>query len=373
MTTIIQDEKIELQIGGKVFAHWFDLEVKLCVDSFDTVGFSAPFEPKNLDFRKIFRPFSFAPATLTLNGEDLFTGTMIGVDPDESADGSSVAVTCYAKPAVLCDCEPPSGFGHKGRRSALGAIPLEFKKLTLREIAQQLCAPFGIAIEFRGDPGAPFERVAIGIEKKIHTFLVELAKQRGFVMTNNVDGSLLFWKSIKRGVPVAQFVEGVPPFAGMKPSFSPQDYPSELTGYAPAKHRKPGSHYTLLNPWLGKGIDDGSEPINSHRPMNCKFDDTERQDAPDATRARMGRIFGNIVSYTTNELATWRDTQGKLWEPNTSLTVLSPKAMVYHETELLIREVTLRQNKDKLSATHNLVLPGAFSGEIPESLPWLDS
>jgi hypothetical protein len=54
------DEKIELLINGKKFANWFDLEVTLSVDSFDSIGFSAPFEPARKEFRDTFRPFSFA-------------------------------------------------------------------------------------------------------------------------------------------------------------------------------------------------------------------------------------------------------------------------------------------------------------------------
>lgn len=369
----VQNEKVELLIGGKAFAHWFDLEIKLCIDTFDTVGFTAPFDPSNKAFRQLFKPFSYQPIQLLLNGETLFTGTIIGIEPKVDANSKTVAVTAYSTPGVLCDCTAPTGFGHKGRRSAAGAIPLEFKKQTLRSIATQLCEPFGIPIEFRNiDAGAPFEKVAIKIEEKIHSFLVELAKQRGCVMTNNVDGSLLFWKSIKRGAPVVQFVEGVPPLSSVQATFSPQEYYSEGTGYAPAKHRKAGSHYTVLNRWLGQGIDDGSDPINTHRPISWKFDDTERQDAPDATKAKIARMFANILTVTLDELSTWRDPNGKLWDPNTSLTLLAPGAMVYKETEFLIREVTLRQNKDKLSASLGLVLPGAFSGEMPETLPWIE-
>jgi prophage tail gpP-like protein len=367
----IQGENVELLIGGKNFAHWFDFEFKYAVDSFHTVSFKAPFEPKNKAFRDLFLPFSFAPVQFLLNGDSLFTGTMLTPEPDVSADSSSVTVNCYSLPGVLEDCEAPSGFGRKGRRSTVGAIPLEFKGLTLQAIANQLCAPFGITVIFRGDPGAPFAKVAIKIEEKIHKFLVELAKQRGFVMTNDVNGNLIFWKAITQGAPVVQFVAGVPPFVGLKANFSPRDYFSEITGYAPAKHRKAGSHYTVLNPWLGDGVDDGSAPINNHRPTSCKFDDTERQDAPDATLAKMGRMFANLVNYDTGDLPTWRDPDGKLWDVNTSVTALAPSAMIYRETELLIREVTLKQSKDKLCANLNLVLPGAFSGRIPETLPWI--
>ncbi len=366
------DEKIELLINDKLFSGWDDLQVKLSIDTFDTVSFSAPFDPGRAELRRLFRPFSFDPIKVLLNGDPLFTGTIVGVEPASDGDSSTVSITCYSQPGVLCDCTAPSGFGRKGRRSQKGPVPLAFEKQTLRKIATDLCEPFGIPIEFRDDPGAPFPKVAIGIQEKIHTCLVELAKQRGLVMTNREDGALLFWKSIKRGAPVVQFEEGVSPLTGVEASFSPQDYYSEITGYAAAKHRKPGMVYTVLNKWLGDGVDSGG-PINHHRPMSCKFDDTEKADAPEATRAKIARMFANMASWTTDPLPTWRDPQGKLWDPNTTVTLHAPSAMIYKPTELLIRDVTLKQSKDSLTAQLNLVLPGAFSGEMPDSLPWLDS
>lgn len=368
----IQNEKVELLIDNVLLSGWYDLEIKLSVDSFDTIGFSAPFDPARKEMREMFRPFAFKPIKVLLNGDELFTGTMIGVDPGFDANSGTVQITGYAQPGVLCDCEAPSGFGRKGKRSAKGPVPLTFNRATLRDIAQYLCEPFGLACEFRGEVGVPFEKVAIGLDEKIFKFLSDLAKQRGLVLTNNVNGSLLFWQSIKRGVPVVQLEQGVPPLTGVQAAFSPQDYYSEITGRAAARRRKAGTIYTYVNPWLGQGIDDGSGPINQHRPHSCKFDDTERADAPAATRAKVGRMFANMAAWVTEPLPTWRDPDGKLWDPNTSMTLLAPGAMIYKETELLIRDVVLRSSKDSLTAVLGLVLPGAFSGEIPDSLPWIE-
>ena len=108
------------------------------------------------------------------------------------------------------------------------------------------------------------------------------------------------------------------------------------------------------------------------RPHACKFDDTEAGDAPTATQAKMGRMFANTVSYEIEDLPTWRNPAGKLWSPNTTLTLRAPSAMVYRESELMIRNVRLKQSADTVSASLDLVLPGAFSGEMPRALPWLD-
>ena len=67
------DEQVSLLIDKKLFAYWSDLEIKLSIDSFDTVGFSAPFEPDRQEFRETFRPFSFKPIQVLVAGEPIFT------------------------------------------------------------------------------------------------------------------------------------------------------------------------------------------------------------------------------------------------------------------------------------------------------------
>jgi prophage tail gpP-like protein len=365
-------ENVQLVIDNKSFHGWTDIEIKLSLDSFSTVSFSAPFEPDRAEFRQIFEPFTFKPVQGLVGGDIVFTGTMIGVNPQVEPNARTIEVSAYSVPGVLGDCTSPSGFGRRGRRSGTGPIPRQFGGYTLQAIATKLCEPFGIKVTFLDPPGAPFASVAIKIEEKIHSFLVELAKQRGLVITNDATGGLIFQKSVVDGSSVVTFIEGHAPLTTVRPTFSPQEYYSEITGYAPAKHRKPGSQYTLQNKWLGDGVDDESTPINAHRPMCCKFDDTEVGDAPDATMAKMGRMFGNMVSYEIEGLPTWRDPQGKLWTPNTLLKLTAPGAMIYKETVLLVRGVTLKQNANAETASLNLVLPNAFGGQMPTRLPWRD-
>ena len=366
-----QDEKVDVLIDDKFFGFWTDIELTLSLDTFAMCRFTAPFEvnklnvePQRHEFRKTFTPFSFKPLTVLLHLEPLFTGTMVGVNPKVDANSRTVEVTGYSLPGVLCDCTAPVAFGKRARsRNPAGAIPLEFKQLDLRQIATSLCLPFEIDVVFLDPPGTPFPQAAIKVEEKIHSFLAELAKQRNLVMTNSDKGELVFWRSISAGKPVAKFVAGQSPLTSISAEFSPQEYYSEITGFAPAKRRKGGSRYTYQNPFL---------PPPAFRPMSCRFDDTEKGDAPEATRAKVGRMFANMASFKIEGIPTWRDPKGNIWKPNTTVTVLAPDVMIYRETELLIRTVVLKQFANEVSATLELCLPGAFSGEIPEVLPWAE-
>ena len=80
-------------------------------------------------------------------------------------------------------------------------------------------------------------------------------------------------------------------------------------------------------------------------------------------------MFGDMAAYSIR-VATWRDPDGALWAPNTTITLLAPGAMVYKEYEFVIRAVEFEGNRAARVATLELVIPGSFSGKIPEVLPW---
>lgn len=342
-------DDVALLINGREFAFWSELELHLSLDSYSQLSFRAPFEPARSEFRETFEPFSYKPLQVTLGGKPLFNGTLIGVNPKTDADSRTVEVTGYSLPGVLHDCDAPGV-----------SLPIVFRKMDLRAITKKLTEPFGIGVEFRDPPGSPFDLVRLACNESIQKFLANLAYQRGLVISNTEFGDVLFWRTIAPGKPVVTFAEGTPPVTDVEARFNAQDYFSEITGYAKGSRRRRGAKYTLQNPWL-------------RSPLRCKsftLEDTERGDAPDATRAKAGRMFGNMVTYTVSDLPTWRDPHDALWAPNTTLLLTAPGAMVYEQTELCVRRVALKQSAERRSATLELVLPGSFSGEVPASLPW---
>lgn len=353
MPTTPKDE-VSVLIGGKEFRAWATVAIHQQMDSFSVVEFTAPFESDRREFRDIFRPFSFHPLEVRVDGETVITGTQVGISPAEDPNSSAVAVTGYSLPGVLADCSGPETY-----------LPLEFKEQGLKVISRALAYPFGIEVQFDAEEGAVFEKAKIEPGTAPFGFLADLARQRNAVLSSTPAGKLWCLHSTKTGSPVARLRAGEQPVGAVSASFSPQAYFSELTGFVDARKgtkKKPareGSRYTVKNPWLS----------NALRPSAFKLADTPPADAPAAVRAKMGRMFANACSFTV-PVATWNDPSGKRWTPNTTVTLLAPNAMVYRETEMLIRAVSLRQDKENTAATLELVLPGAFSGELPEVLPW---
>lgn len=363
-------EKIGLKVGPNEFRFWDSVEWNRSIDAVATVKFTAPFEPARQDFRLTFEPFSYKPLEVTVGGVLVFTGTMMPPEPGVDQDSSRVAISGYARPGVLEDCPPPAS-----------AYPLEFSGMTLIDIAKKLCAPFGFTAVMdedvedidafvakkrkrgkrggKGKRGSKFDRVALEPGDDAHNFLVGLAQKRGLVMRDRPNGDLVFADSANADGPVANLTEGEAPVVSVAVTFKPQEYFSEITAFVPPSGGKPGSSHTVQNPFLTDVV----------RPYSFRLEDTDPADCPTAAVAKMGRMFANCVSWEL-VVPTWRDPNGDIWEPGTTLTLLAPKAMIYSRTELLIRNANLKQDANGESATISLVLPGAFDGAVPSELPW---
>lgn len=344
------DDEVAILIDGQRFRFWDRVRVTRAIDTMDTVEFGAPFDADAPGFRETFRPFSFKTVVITVGGTPLFTGTMVAVSPAVENGQKIVSVSGYSLPGVLNDCTSPAS-----------TYPLEFNDQGLREISAALASPFGIAVEFQADQGAIFERVASEPGKKVLAFLTELAKQRNLVIGSTTRGSLLFSRSIETGTPVARLQQGSAPVMAVTPFFSPQEYYSHVTGIEPVIVGLAGSQFTVKNPRL-QGVT---------RPITFNAPDTLDADVKAAVESKAGRMFGNMASYSVR-VATWRDSQGNLWEPNTIVKLLAPEAMIYSEYAFVIRSVEFEREGRKETATLNLVIPGSFSGKVPESLPWED-
>lgn len=343
--------EVAILINGERFRFWESVRITRAVDMIDTVEFTAPFEPDSPGFRATFRPFSFQRAEITVGGALLFTGTVVGITPAVEPEKSSIVVSAYALPGVLNDCTPPP--------PPNDAESLQFDGQTMRQIANSICSSFGLNTEFRASAGAVFEEVACEPGTQALSFLTELAKKRNLVISNTERGALLFWQSVKTGSPVARLYDNRSPVISVLPSFSAQEYYSRITGISPVAIGTEGSQFTVKNPRLTGVV----------RPLTFKATDSEDVDTKTVVDAKIGRMFGNMVSYSV-KVNTWRDPSGALWKPNTTVILTAPRAMVYSQYEFLIRNVDLVRDASGESATLNLTLPGAFEGKVPERLPW---
>lgn len=340
------ENEVAVLIEGKRFRFWENIRITRSIDAMDTVAFTAPFEEK---FRDTFRPFSYKPLVVTVGGTPLFTGTMVGVLPDIGVSRRTLDISGYSLPGVLNDCTPPASTVEE----------LEFFDQGLEEITKAMVAPFGLDVQFDADAGAIFDLVAVDVDVKVLRFLTKLAQQRNLIVSSTADGVLLFHQSVSPGNPIAVLSQGGSPVVGVTPTFSPQEYYSHVTGVDPVLVGLDGSQFTVKNERLAGVV----------RPLTFKTPDTIDSNVKTSVDAKAGRMFGNVASYIL-DLSTWRDPGGNLWAPNTTLKLEAPGAMIYKPYEFVIRSVELNKVSNAETARLTLVIPGSFSGKIPEALPW---
>ena len=342
--------EIGLYIDNKKFIYWNDMHIRKSIDVIDVIGFGATFEPDNIEFRETFRPFSYKDIEVTVGNKRFFRGTMLNVIPMLGPKANTVSVDGYSLPGVMNDCMAPSS-----------GYPYEYNNMELRRIAINVGILFNILVAFPAGRGAIFDRVALETNKKALVFLQELARQRNLIIKNNEDGDLVFLKSVDPGNPVARLEDGSSPLLSVSPALNAQQYYSDITGIEPSFLGLGGSQYTVKNKLLK----------NTLRPFVFELPDTVNADIPLAVNAKMGRMFANAISYNI-AVDTWRDSSGNYWEPNSTIILNAPRAMIYKDYEFIVRTVDFYRDKNSETASMNLVLPGAFNGKIPEKLPWVE-
>src|SRR5690606_35568970 len=195
----------------------------------------------------------------------------------------------------------------------------EFGGLRLREIISVIAGRFELETDIREDLGDRIKKVAIDVDRTPLEFLIELLKRRNAVLSDTPTGQLLSWRSAPTGSPIARWDANSSPT--VKASFNAQEYCSEITGFTPAKRRKRGSDFAVGGPFL----------TTVKRPRWFRLDDSEAGEAPGAVKAKLGRLFAIMASYTIEDIPSIKSPDGNLLESNKTDKITAPIAMIYRE------------------------------------------
>lgn len=337
------------------FRFWADLTLVQGVDSFSAVSFSAPMDFQNAELlRSAFVPFSFADVKIKRGSELVFSGYIVNVVPQLTEDRKSLKISCYSRSAILSNCTFPASLFTLGSG-------LEFSNQSVKEISSTLCKPLGIRTAFSDSPGKAFQRVSCNPDENALQFLSKLAAQRNFVISDNPQGNVLFRRSVSTGNPVGRIYQGEFAYlVNITPDFNPQEFYSVVTGLAPFQPGSNGGSYTKKNNFLNNVV----------IPLTFDAKDSDGTDAQTIVNTKFGRMIGNAIQYKMT-LSGQFAPDGDFWRPNTTVVVHAHDAMIYRETEFLIRSVEYNISENQQLTILTLVLPETFSGGVPENLPWL--
>jgi len=352
--TVVLDEDakqdMSLIIDGKRFTGFTGYTLVQSVKGVDAFSFSAPYDSSKDDLRAAFAPFVYHDCKVYYDGDMVFNGVALAPAVSLSSSSSTLNVQGYAKCGVLIDsCLPESLF------------PAEYNGLNLKQIAETVCAPFGLSVVVDGDIGDVFEKVEIDVGGKVWDFLEKLAEQRGLFLSNTQDGSLLIYKPKTESVS-ASFKQGEFPLISVTPNFNSQGMYSHITGYSKTTTESDSAKYTWENTFLTKkGV---------LRCMGKKIEDATEGTLEASVKALAGEMFASCVKYSIN-VSGHRDKNGRVYRKNMALSLMAPGAEIFKDTKFLVDEVTLkRSDNEGMSASFSLVLPESRDGSLPEVFPW---
>jgi prophage tail gpP-like protein len=344
------ERDVSVVIDGKEFTGFTSYDLNLSYDSLDTFSFTAPYDYSVAELARTIVPFAFKGCEVYYGGHLLFKGTLLTPDPELTAKTSEITLQGYPLCAVLNDCMlPPTKY------------PLPCKTISIKGIAEAACECYSIPVVFEGDAGPEFTEVSIEPTDKILDFLSKLSKQRSLLFTNNEKGQLVFFNA-KTEKAFVSFSEGSLPLLSIKPKFGAQEFYSHITGFSKTDAEYPLQSFTYENSYLiNKGV------LRHHTVM---MDDAETAaDLENAVRSYAGRMFADCVSF---ELECEGHTNGnnELFQKGMTVCVSAPGAMIARETNFIARNIHLKRNKEGKTSSLALVLPGSYTGELPEAFPW---
>lgn len=335
-------------VNGTELEVFDDFELVRAIDAIAKGTFTVPNEKQS---RRILKPLYFPKTTISVNNKVIFTGRCNSSTPSDQGGMKVLNVNMFSLPGILEVSGPP-----------IEAFPLEFKKQTLEHIADEICSKHGISTEFKIMSNEIFKRVDIQPGDSSLDFLADLSKQRGFVMSDDKEGTLVFWKGTKTGAPVANIRKDEMPCIGLSTQIDDSKYYSSVTGYVTGRSHRDyrGKGYTVKNnPYLTDII----------RPFLSKFENIDEGELQTAADAMAGRMFSEVFSVSVN-LCTWFDDYGNVFRPNTTIKIQSEEDFIEEPFEFLISQVSLRKTSGEMTCSLQCVMPGVFSGEIPEAMPW---
>ena len=164
------EDDFSIFINGKLFGGFTGYTVKMSMDSLDVFSFVAPWDDADIQAKIALTPFTFRECAVYFKRKLLFLGRLLTSAPEVTADYKTINIQGYPICGVLNDCCIP-----------VSKYPPSYNGMTLQQIAEDVCEPFGVKVHFSEDSGAVLDKVEYTIGTKILDFLKNLAEQRNFI------------------------------------------------------------------------------------------------------------------------------------------------------------------------------------------------
>lgn len=304
---------------------------------------------------RVTRPYGYERTAAYLGNELQVAGCLYTVSPEMDHSGLSKELIGYSFTVDAIDSSM--------------LPPYQSENITLKQLANELCGPLGIKAVFEADFGGAFTRTCADEGEKIFEHLAKLAAQRGGLVSNTRQGDMLFHRAKTEQVPVGTLEESQPLVMGWKAvydgrkryhaykcitqglkgrSTAPEIWGSTPTG--PAVKRSPPS-VTALDTGCPRP-----------RWLTFKADDVTQGNVKNAANWKRNRHFIDALTLPF-PVSSWYAPNGKLWDTNTLVTIVSRTLGVPRGFTFLIRHVEFEFDHKGRTAMLYVVPPEAYSGK----------
>lgn len=341
----MRDDRVELLIGGQLYAGWTKVGVTRAMDAAaGTFNLSVTDRWSPND-----RPWPITPGDaceVRLGGETVITGYVDLARPSYGAESHAIEVQGRDKSEDMVDCSAVHD-------------PDEWRGIDLLQLAQILGQPFGITARAETSVGAAFDLVKLQHGESALEALTRHAKMRKVLVMPDGRGGILLTRTGTRRAAV-ELVQGKNILSAEGTLDASERFSQYLVkgqaGYSEETDGEVEAHAS------GAATDAG---VTRYRPLLIVAD-TGANDATAQERAtweantRLGKAAEAAIT-----IQGWRQAPGgALWEPNTLVRVRSDWLRL--DGEMLVRQVTFSKSASGTTTKLDVVSPQAYEPEPPD-------
>jgi len=353
-----QDE-VSIQIKDRHITGWESVSISRSVEQMPnafqlTAADQWPDDPKKV----IFFPGQAGEPTILRIGKDVvLTGYTDRYAVQVSPRQHDVIISGRGKCQDLVDCSADVIRSKDLQGASLSAA-------NLLDMAKRLCKPFDLqARSAVADLGKPIPQFTVAIGETSYEILERLARYSGFLVYEDEKGDLVLDR-----VGTEKMASGFTMPGNIESAGSSLSIDQRFSDYVAVWQSV--NAYVEINP-LGNqraAVHDDHMPRYRPRIMVSEQTDNDTTLAQRRVEWEMARRMGRsqAVNLTCD---SWRDTSGKLWQPNKKAKI-NAAALKLKDEEWIIGSVTFRKDQSGTHADLVLMPPDAFSVEPAPLYLW---
>lgn len=341
-------DELTLTVGGKILSGWDSVRVTRSIERLPMdFELSLMDHFPGSDEKQLVNPGD--PCVVKIGSDTVITGYIDRWAPMISRSGHEVRAVGRSKCADLVDCS-----AYWQNNVINGATPLQ--------IAQRLAKPYGITVSSDVDVTTLVPQFSLNWGESSQEVIDRIARWAALLYYDLPDGNLFLTrvgtKRAASGVKQGVNIETASFESTMDERFS------EITGVSmaitPINEESGNDAYDAVA--LAKGTDPEAAKMRyRNRTVIIESTMTANAQAQQCIDWEINRRYGQSKRLQVT-VDSWRDSAGKLWEPNTLIPISLPVFGLADELWLL-GEVTFIKDDRGTAAQMVLMPPSAFSVE----------